>query len=67
VILKVEQLRQKESALNKHKNDKPTLESKIGLTEKELRDTTEFIPKCFKSVESILNQISAVQYTITLE
>ncbi len=67
LVFNNEQLRQKESALNKHKNDKPTLESKIGLTEKELRDTTEFIPKCFKSVESILNQISAVQYTITLE
>ncbi len=67
LVFNNEQLRQKESALNKHKNDKSTLESKIGLTEKELRDTTEFIPKCFKSVESILNQISAVQYTITLE
>ena len=67
LVFNNEQLRQKESALNKHKNDKPTLESKIGSTEKELRDTTEFIPKCFKSVESILNQISAVQYTITLE
>ena len=67
LVFNNEQLRQKESALNKHKNDKSTLESKIGSTEKELRDTTEFIPKCFKSVESILNQISAVQYTITLE
>ena len=67
LVFNNEQLRQKESALNKHKNDKSTLESKIGSTEKELRDTIEFIPKCFKSVESILNQISAVQYTITLE
>ena len=67
LVFNNEQLRQKEYALNKHKNDKSTLESKIGSTEKELRDTTEFIPKCFKSVESILNQISAVQYTITLE
>ena len=62
-----EQLRQKESALNIHKNDKSTLESKIRTTEKELRDTIEFIPKCIKSAESILNQISAVQYTIKLE
>lgn len=67
LVFNNEQLRQKESSINKHKNDKSTLESKIGSTEKELRDTTEFIPKCFKSVESILNQISAVQYTITLE
>jgi len=62
-----EQLKQNESALNKHQYDKSTLESKIRSTKKELRDTIEFIPKCFKSVESILNQISAVQYTITLE
>ena len=67
LVFNNEQLRQKEYALNKHKNDKSTLESKIGSTEKELRDTIEYIPKCFKSLESILNQISAVQYTITLE
>ena len=61
------QLGQKESAHSKHKNDKSILESKIKLTENELTDTTEFIPKCVKSIESILNQISAVQYTIRLE
>ena len=67
LVFNNEQLRQKESALNMHKNDKSTLESKIGSTEKELRDTIEFIPKSIKSVESILNQISAVQYTIRSE
>jgi len=62
-----EQLRQKESALNMHQYDKSTLESKIRSTEKELTDTVEFIPKSIKSVESVLNQISAVQYTIRSE
>ena len=62
-----EQLGQKESALNMHQYDKSTLESKIRSTEKELTDTIEFIPKSIKSVESVLNQISAVQYTIRSE
>ena len=62
-----EQLRQKESSLNTHQYDKSTLESKIRSAEKELTNTIEFIPKSIKSVESILNQISAVQHTIRLE
>jgi len=62
-----EELRHKESTLSKYKNDKSSLESKIRSTEKELTDTIEFIPKSIKSVESILNQISAVQYTIRTE
>ena len=65
LIFDSEQLRQKESTLNIHQNDKSVLESKVKSTEKELLDTTEFIPKWIKSVESVLNQISAVQYTIT--
>ena len=59
-----EQLRQMESILNTHQNDKSILESKINSAEKELVNTTEFIPKWIKSLESTLNQISAVQYTI---
>ena len=62
-----EQLRQKESSLNTHQYDKSTLESKIRTAEKELTNTIEFIPKSIKSVESILNQISAVQYIIRSE
>jgi len=61
------QLRQKESTLNIHKNDKTTLESKVKSTEKELNDAIEFIPKQIQFVESVLNQISAVQYMITSE
>ena len=59
-----EQLRQKESILHKHEDNKSNLESKIKSTEKELADTTELIPKWLKLLESVLNQISAVQYTI---
>jgi predicted nucleic acid-binding Zn-ribbon protein len=63
-VFNSEQLKQKESALNKHQNDKSSLETKIELIENELKNTTELIPKHIKSLESILNQISAVQYTI---
>jgi len=59
-----EELRQKESILSKHENDKSVLESKIISVEKELVDTTELIPKWIKSLESTLNEISAVQYII---
>ena len=62
-----EKLRQKKSMLNKHENDKSILESKIKSVEKELLDTTELIPKWIKSLESILNEISAVQYIIKAE
>ena len=62
-----DQLRQKESVLSMHKNDKSSLESKIRSIEKELKDTTEIIPKIVKSVESILNEISAVQHVIRTE
>jgi len=43
------------------------LESKISSIEKELKDTTNIIPKFVKSIESILNEISAVQYIIRTE
>jgi len=62
-----EELRQKESQLTRHQNDKLALETKIESRENELRNTTELIPKHIKSLESILNQISAVQYTIRSE
>ena len=60
----VEELKQKESILNKYENEKSVLESKIKSAEKELMDATELIPKWISSLESVLNQISAVQYTI---
>ena len=60
-------IREKESALTTHQNDKSTFESKIKSLESELNDVVEHIPKYIKSVESTLNQISAVQYTIKVE
>jgi len=66
-VFSSEELRQKESQLTRHQNDKLDLETKIKSRENELRNTTELIPKHVKSLESILNQISAVQYTIRSE
>ena len=62
-----DELRQKESNLSMHHNDKLSLESKIKSIEEEVTSTAEFIPKSTKSVELILNQISAVQYIIKSE
>jgi len=66
-VFSSEELRQKEYQLTRHQNDKLGLETKIESRENELRNTIELIPKHVKSLESILNQISAVQYTISSE
>jgi len=66
-VFSSEELRQKEYQLTRHQNDKLALETKIESRENELRNTIELIPKHVKSLESILNQISAVQYTISSE
>jgi len=66
-VFSSEELRQKESQLTRHQNGKLALETKIESRENELRNTTELIPKHVKSLESILNQISAIQYTIRPE
>jgi len=66
-IFSNKELRQKESQLTRDQNDKLALETKIESRENELQNTTELIPKHVKSLESILNQISAVQYTIRSE
>jgi len=66
-VFSSEELRQKEYQLVRHQNDKLALETKIESRENELRNTIELIPKHVKSLESILNQISAVQYTIRSE
>ena len=62
-----EEMLHSESTLNKYQNDKSNLKSKIILAEKELSNMIEFIPKWIKLIESTLNQISAVQYTIKPE
>ncbi len=59
-----EQLRLEESNLAKCQRDKLDVESKIKSLNDEITSTAESIPKHIKSIESILNQISAVQYTI---
>ena len=59
-----EQLRLEESNLARNQRDKLGDESKIKLLENEITKTVESIPRYAKSIESILNQISAVQYKI---
>jgi hypothetical protein len=66
-VFSSEELRQKESQLARHQNDKLALKTKIESRENELRNTVALIPKHIKSLESILNQISAVQFTIRSE
>jgi len=59
-----EQLRLEESNLARSQQDMLDSESKIKLLDSETTKTVESIPKYIKSIESILNQISAVQYKI---
>jgi len=59
-----EQLRLEESNLARNQRDKLDAESKIKLLDSEITKTVESIPRHIKSIESILNQISAVQYKI---
>ncbi len=59
-----EQLRLEESNLARSQQDMLDAESKIKLLDSETTKTVESIPKYIKSIESILNQISAVQYKI---
>ena len=62
-----EELIQKESSFNRHKIDKSALESKSKTIEIEMENTIKLVPKHVKSVESVLNQISAVRYMIAME
>ena len=59
-----EQLRLEELNLARSQRDKLDAESKIKLLDSEITKTIESIPRYIKSIESILNQISAVQYKI---
>jgi len=59
-----EQLRLEESNLARSQRDKLDAESKIKLLDSETTKTIESIPRHIKSIESILNQISAVRYKI---
>ena len=62
-----EELIQKESSFNRNKIDKSSLESKAKTIEVEMENTIKLVPKHVKSAESVLNQISAVQYVIAME
>ena len=66
-IFNTGKLKQKEAALTKHQNEKSDLELKIKTLENEIADVIESLPKYIKSIELILNNISAVQYTIKPE
>ena len=66
-VFNVEKLKQKEYTLSRHQNEKSTLEAKIKTFENEITEIIESIPKHIKSTESMLNNISGVQYSIRPE
>ena len=66
-VFNVEKLKQKEYTLSRHQNEKSALEAKIKTLENEITEIIESIPKHIKSTESMLNNISGVQYSIRPE
>ena len=48
-------------------NEKSDIEAKIKTLENEITDLIELLPKHIKSIQSKLNEISAVQYSIKPE
>ena len=66
-VFNVEKLKQKEYTLSRHQNEKSALEAKIKTLENEITEIIESIPKHIKSIESMLNNISGVQYSIRPE
>ena len=60
-------LEKKELDLSKNKNDTSETESELESFEFETGSITDSMSKSIKSIESILNQISAVHYVIALE
>jgi len=63
-IFNVGKLTQAEHILTRHQNEKSDLEVKIKTLENEITDFIESLPKHIKSIQSKLNEISAVQYSI---
>jgi hypothetical protein len=63
-IFNVEKLTQAENILARHQNEKSDIEAKINTLENEITDLIESLPKHIKSIQSKLNEISAVQYSI---
>ena len=66
-IFNVEKLTQSENILTGHQNEKSDIEAKIKTLENEITDLIESLPKHIKSIQSKLNEISAVQYSIKPE
>ena len=66
-IFNVEKLTQAENILARHQNEKSDIEAKIKTLENEITDLIESLPKHIKSIQSKLNEISAVQYSIKPE
>ena len=56
-----------ENILTRHQNEKSDIEEKIKMLENEITDLIESLPKHIKSIQSKLNEISAVQYSIKPE
>ena len=66
-IFSVEKLTQAENILRRHQNEKSDIEAKIKTLENEITDLIESLPKRIKSIQSKLNEVSAVQYSIKPE
>ena len=66
-IFNVEKLAHAENILARHQNEKSDTETKIKTLENEITDLIELLPKHIKSIQSKLNEISAVQYSIKPE
>jgi len=66
-IFNVEKLTHAENILTRHQNEKSDIDAKIKALENEITDLIEFLPKHIKSIQSKLNEISAVQYSIKPE
>jgi len=62
-----ENLRQNESKLRKHQDDKSKTESKIESLHVEVDNVNESLPNQIKFIETSLNSISPVLYSIKLE
>ena len=66
-IFNVKKLTDVENILARHQNEKSDIEAKIKILENEIADLIESLPKHIKSIQSKLNEISAVQYSIKPE
>jgi DNA repair exonuclease SbcCD ATPase subunit len=66
-IFNLEKLSQAEKLLTNHRNEQSEIEAKMKTFENEIADLIESLPKHIKSIQSKLNKISAVQYSIKPE